>query len=86
MQINPFGALNTKSETFSVTTDSNGNALVDTNPNHIVVGAIITSAYYMSFPFEFVNNTWYLHVYDILTDTRVPSTAVSGTYYYLELS
>ena len=60
--------------------------IIDIDPNHVVVGAAIANVDRISFPFRFGQNWyWYLHV---MTTSGVTSTntAVSGTYYYLELN
>ena len=83
MVVNPlFGKV--KSATFSDSTNSFGHVQIDTDPNHVVVGAMVDGGY-INYPFKYSgNDAWFLHVMNI--DLSVlTNTAVTGTYYYLEM-
>ena len=83
MQIN-LAAMSIKSATFGDTTNEYGHVIIDSNPNHVVVSACVDGGY-INHPFKYSGNmAWYLHVMNI-GGTNLANTAVTGTYYYLEM-
>lgn len=76
-----------KSGTFSATTDTTGNAEVDSNANRLVLGIVPGAGSYngVPVPFKSINGKSYIHVMDFSTGNAASSVNVNGTYYYIDI-
>lgn len=72
-----------KFDTFSGTTDGSGNVKIANNSDNRVVVSVMLDQAAINFPFIYTNGHTYIHVMAENGSAKT-STAVSGTYYYLD--
>ena len=84
--LNGGGEIMLKYDTFTATSDNNGNAVISgTDDSIIIIGAILTNDVVAVPSYSPTAHAWYISCRAQGTFASVTGASISGTYYYLEI-